>query len=103
MARSRAIIGTTGSTARVNSVCAKTTRATIFRTGGMAELASGKGQPMATYSVGKEPRDCERFVAWSHFLRKTGSPLFRKMLLPNDRVRQEARGILGDGARILAH
>src|SRR5262249_5466242 len=31
--------GITGSTARVNSVCAKTTRPTILRTGGMVELA----------------------------------------------------------------
>src|SRR5258708_32779922 len=23
---------------------------------------------------------CARFLAWSHFLRKTGAPLFRKML-----------------------
>jgi hypothetical protein len=32
-----AICGITGSTARVNKVEANTTRATIFRTGGMAE------------------------------------------------------------------
>jgi hypothetical protein len=35
MSRLSAIIGITGSTARVNKVWAKTTRATIFRTGGM--------------------------------------------------------------------
>jgi hypothetical protein len=39
IAKLSAIIGITGSTARVNNVCAKTTSATIFRTGGMGELA----------------------------------------------------------------
>jgi hypothetical protein len=36
MLRSAAIFGTTGSTARENSVDANTTRLTILRTGGMA-------------------------------------------------------------------
>src|SRR6202041_1093846 len=38
MARSAAIFGITGSTARENSVEAKITRLTILRTGGMARL-----------------------------------------------------------------
>jgi hypothetical protein len=38
IARSAAIFGTTGSTARVNSVCANTTRPTILRMLGMAVL-----------------------------------------------------------------
>src|SRR5580700_1551045 len=40
MARSAAIFGITGSTARENSVEAKITRLTILRTGGMARLFS---------------------------------------------------------------
>jgi hypothetical protein len=39
--KSPAICGITGSTARVNNVEAKTTRPTIFKTGGMAGLFFG--------------------------------------------------------------
>jgi hypothetical protein len=36
-------MGMTGSTARVNTVCAKTTRAAIFRTDGMANSITSSG------------------------------------------------------------
>src|SRR6266511_1024701 len=58
--RSAAICGITGSTARVNSVCANTTRPTIFRTGRMAGVASTLGvrllgQPVEFDQRAKQP------------------------------------------------
>src|ERR1051325_4121611 len=81
MPRSPAIIGITGSTARVKIVWAKTTRATIFRSGVMAGLVWSSGLALAVLvlcePVERDQPAQQRFhLLERHHVRSVGRRLF---------------------------